>query len=427
MRLWSTRESVRDGEPTLLAMAETLFSMAAYAWIGVHFGTWWHLWTAAALAPLMLLRTDESCEWGWRIAGHMRASIWARSKLLVTILALLASVLIGNVILRALGHAPFALAVMVAALVSGLAAFGGYPAVVGRIAGAVVGFVLVPIKSIAAIPGNWWRLAACTDFRRSPELIPHPEGVMPMQGKAFVLPQGEEQIALYHTWGVLGAFYREAKSHIGDSGALRIIWIILFLVAFTGAFAGFILPAVAFRLSVKATAIIWLPLIWAVQPPKPRGEPWPAHLKLKASSDFMRIVVFVSLLTLIGFAAKYVLWLGEYALATHEEAWHLRVGERLGAFIAALVRPGEIPLWQLLSAINALLAIAMFFMVRHWLRRAEVGLPLPERAIDRTLSTCYFFRRLLSSYAIVNNLVVFYYLASKLPRPPIGTMLFPWL
>jgi len=87
----------------------------------------------------------------------------------------------------------------------------------------------------------------------------------------------------------------------------------------------------------------------------------------------------------------------------------------------------EFPIWQFDSATNAVLAIVVFFLIRSWLRHAEVGLPVPDARIDCTLGVLYFFRRLLTSYAIFCNGVVAIQLARKLPMPEIGSKLFPWL
>src|SRR5436190_1390126 len=62
MRVWSTPQSVRLGEPTLLAILETLGAMAISAWLGVRFGTWKHVLIGFCIAPFLLLRTDASSE-----------------------------------------------------------------------------------------------------------------------------------------------------------------------------------------------------------------------------------------------------------------------------------------------------------------------------------------------------------------------------
>ena len=134
-----------------------------------------------------------------------------------------------------------------------------------------------------------------------------------------------------------------------------------------------------------------------------------------------------STIVLSGFAAKYILFAAEHELALRAEAWHGWLGRRLGEFAAALVRPGEFPIWQLASAINSVLALVAFFLVRAWARRGEVGLTVPELRIDRTLGVMFFFRRLFTSYAILCNGAVVFQLARRLPLPQIGWKLFPWL
>jgi hypothetical protein len=109
------------------------------------------------------------------------------------------------------------------------------------------------------------------------------------------------------------------------------------------------------------------------------------------------------------------------------QAWHACLGERLGEFAVAFVRPGEIPIWQIASTLNAILAISLFLLLRHWLRRTEVGLENNELTIERTLAGFYLTRRLLSTYTIGNHLVVFYLLARELPLPTVGSSFFSWL
>ncbi|WP_033193938.1 hypothetical protein [Methylomonas sp. MK1] len=63
---FSSEQSVADGQISVLAVAETLISVAVYFWLAQHFERqWWWLLTALA-APILLLRSDESKELGLR-------------------------------------------------------------------------------------------------------------------------------------------------------------------------------------------------------------------------------------------------------------------------------------------------------------------------------------------------------------------------
>ena len=64
MRFHSTPESALNGEITKLAIIECIASVALYLAIGFYFGTFRYLAMAVIVAPLMLLRTEESSEWG---------------------------------------------------------------------------------------------------------------------------------------------------------------------------------------------------------------------------------------------------------------------------------------------------------------------------------------------------------------------------
>ena len=64
MRWVSSRESVRQGEPSVLAIVETLVATGISLWIAVRLGTVTHIVIGAGIAPFLLLRTDESAALG---------------------------------------------------------------------------------------------------------------------------------------------------------------------------------------------------------------------------------------------------------------------------------------------------------------------------------------------------------------------------
>ena len=61
---WSSRESIEAEKISLLAVAEVIFSVAAYWWIAWYFDTYAHLLVSVIVAPLVLLRSDESVALG---------------------------------------------------------------------------------------------------------------------------------------------------------------------------------------------------------------------------------------------------------------------------------------------------------------------------------------------------------------------------
>lgn len=63
---YSTETSVRDGIPSALACFEVAVAVTAYWAIAIHFETFAHLWISICVAPLLLLRSDESTALGVR-------------------------------------------------------------------------------------------------------------------------------------------------------------------------------------------------------------------------------------------------------------------------------------------------------------------------------------------------------------------------
>ncbi len=67
---WSSRDSIAAEKISLLAVAEVIFSVAAYWWIAWYFDTYAHLLISILVAPLILLRSDESVALGVEMFGR---------------------------------------------------------------------------------------------------------------------------------------------------------------------------------------------------------------------------------------------------------------------------------------------------------------------------------------------------------------------
>lgn len=65
--LWSTPESIEAEKVSLLAVAEVIFSVAAYWWIAWYFDTYAHLLVSVLVAPIVLLRSGESAALGLKM------------------------------------------------------------------------------------------------------------------------------------------------------------------------------------------------------------------------------------------------------------------------------------------------------------------------------------------------------------------------
>lgn len=71
--VWTaTQDSVKHGKISMLACAETVFSVAAYLWIAWYFETATHILISLLAAPLVLLRSNRSVALG----KHMAKQYW---------------------------------------------------------------------------------------------------------------------------------------------------------------------------------------------------------------------------------------------------------------------------------------------------------------------------------------------------------------
>ncbi len=374
MRFISNVESVRRGEPTVLAITETLVAMGLTLWIAVHFGTVKHIVVSACIAPFLLLRTDESAVFGVRIFDKIGRWLRERPRWLVWIVF----------IPLLLSFAPI------------------------RVFATVVTVLRSPAAVIRAIPWNWRRIAVATDFCRSPQFLPTPDdatllGGMDM-GDGYDLYRG----------------YREKLDRAGEGAtwaiAAVIWWLMLSVVLLL---AG--LPAILYRWSLKSTAIIWFPLLWALREVAPSDKPLRARLSLFEKSDLVRFVLLVSAAALLAFALKLWFW-NEAAHAA--AAWN----ETLGGRIATIhIAPGVIEWWQVATVLNSAIAIVLWLYVRSCLRHIKVGVPRREVAVERVLGWTLFVRRLLTTYTILCVGYLYFREATAWQLPPLGGKLFPWM
>ena len=94
---WSTAESVKAGVPSVFAIIETMLAVMVYWMIAWRYGTYWPLLLSAIIAPLVLLRSEESValgvKWWARIEKnwHKPAQEWCWGEWLVLVLAFLAT------------------------------------------------------------------------------------------------------------------------------------------------------------------------------------------------------------------------------------------------------------------------------------------------------------------------------------------------
>lgn len=368
MRMLSTRESIEKGEISLLAIVETLLAVTVLIGTTYWFDTVQWLAGACAIAPLLLLRTHNSDEW-----IRMWASWLGRHQFVqyaVTSITLFAT----TFIIAFFGtHGSESQPDLRMNTAEGWLCvyFESCTVLLIFYIPTVLFSVRHPCASLIAIPVNWRRIVLATDSHSSPELIPDPSGDLGSQYRCF----GPTNDVGWKKWFLLA------------------LCLILY-------------PMIAaFRWSVKATCLIYLPLVWLVNNAKFTPE-----LSMRDTlEDFRvddiqwvrRVLAFVAIgalglkVTLLWYLTDVVPW-----VKTNSPSWLLKIMKDW----SHLIVPHEIPLWQIAPAVNGILAVGLWVYTRKMLRRKDLAVEENSiLAVWRTFTTLITF---LSLYTIVCTLLI---------------------
>ena len=373
----ATLASRAAGDVSVLACVESLFAVALYWWIAFHFQTHLHLLTSVFIAPLLLLRSPESIQTGVRwfqtdwfkdyerwpkgrqrlwlaavalVSGgvtyafaHKLSQHWLPGLIgwplfgwsaLIGVLSLgIAVAVVGAVAFmgEVAGSVAGSIAGAAAGAVvgAGAGAGAGAAAVVGAGAGAVTfgvafaitnagaGGFLETVASIVSVllagpgfaagfvvrslvcrvaatlrygwagvrqlPENWWENNGLTDLSIPPELLP---GI-------------RERDTTFALDGILKRFACEKES------TWRLLWPVLGVIYF--------LPALVYRLNIKATAWFWWPLAFLLRPvPKADAQGQQKQLLCAPLTDpIERLWLIVSVLPVV-FLVVHLLRLSDW-------------------------------------------------------------------------------------------------------------------
>ena len=356
MRLHSTKESTAAGEPSVLAIVETLLASAVLIWLSIHFNTTRWLAVAVCLAPLTLLRTEESVlrglrwkEW-WDVGNRFTWGVGALSFLLWN----------GSIVFIWREHGwGWGL---------GMIPLGLLPAAVGVVAlfffsirfGATLGSVLRhPVATAAAMPRNWQRIVLATDSANDPEFIP-----------------GDDH----------GPVSGWKESWISGDGFDR--WFFTLLALFVYPFFA------SYRWSVKATCLVYTPLLWLAG--KARYSPPDLRLALEdyQVDPLTRLRAVFTLFLLAFFAAKVAFMAAVNGFA----AWCESTPGL--TWLSLLIAPRSIPLWQLAAAGNSLLFLGLWRYAWKQARLYNTGRPPDPARVLTIWRTFTVLSVLLTIYTI---------------------------
>ncbi len=214
-------------------------------------------------------------------------------------------------------------------------------------------------------------------------------------------------------------FFKGVYSPVGYKGSVTRFVAILFCFP---VFISAIIPSILYRWSLKATTIIYLPFLWVISTAFRKIKNLTIELKKLRTGDLSRLVTGYSVFVLALFLAKVALMVSWNDFADWVN------GAVIGQFASIYIVPKEIPIWQLVSFVNALLAIGLFLFAGAQLFSIKHGEPrLAPSLVEKILRTTTFVRGTLTLYTIACTLYITVRAASDWDLPQLGTKWFPWL
>ncbi|VDY04321.1 MULTISPECIES: hypothetical protein [unclassified Thiomonas] len=306
MRLHSTPTSAHDGEITFLAIGECIAAVCLYTAIGVYLHTVLFYCIAIVLAPLTLLRTELSSSFAMAGGYTIRLLLTGKKTLPKIILIWL----IGGPLLRVITT--------------------------------INGFFHQPIVAIRSMPGNWIRQALCTDIYHPPEIF-QSENILADNFRSR-LPTFPEMLRNA----------RKVKLIVAGHGRSQ-IWYYFFLFFMFFPY----IPSIIYRISFKATSIVYMPLVWASQITLRNSNPWPYTAERISKGKFEADVRKVSLIVLVFFVYKIGLNAG---LITEKAAIDKYVSKE---FVDSFLELRNWPWWEFALAANVILTYIIYY-VADW-------------------------------------------------------------
>jgi hypothetical protein len=318
MKLHATPSSVSRSEVSLLATVESVGAAALTIVIAARFETYWPLATAAALAPLLLLRTPQSTLIGLHLYKRFETLLFRffeepqHRPLYIP---------------WRLVRGPLAMALMLS-VPTGI-----------KVVATTYSVFRWPLHSFRRIPVNWYRMCFALDSTIAPEIVPGRES-----GRAAQL-------------GVRTMRFRQfldLDTRWHSSWPLRVLEM---PVHYIGGVVPFV-PAVAYRLSLKSSFYLYLPLVWLTSRAKRKTNVL-VHIATSERERLMRAVAWVTLLFSGG---------GLFMLVQEMKApWGIG-----GNIVAQYLVPiEEIDSWHVSRMLAAAITIALYFYSDEVLRRGD--------------------------------------------------------
>lgn len=330
-----------------------------------------------------------------------------------------------------------------------------YPFIMGVVSIVLVGYLspllIKPIVSLwtltdhfaltlRAISTNWARSIFSLDLSLSLELVPGYEELVLSKQQEQTEKPGELKIAISMADTRYSTLYRELNAPgslrslllsaivliacVGISllplGGLESLFTLMYCIYLVSLAATpwrivyYAIPAIAYRWSVKATSVVYWPLLFSMHS-LAAGVPLRFHLESIRDGKLAKFKRFFSYLILVVIGAKVFYW-----------SLLVRIRDSYPSdFIDFIVNDYLSPSmngWQWASGVNAIISIVFYWIVDYWLRRMNSGLAVDEGGVRKCLSYLGAFCAMLSIYSIWANISILVHSKPFLTFPSFGAL-----
>jgi hypothetical protein len=337
MRTFSTPQSALNLEITKLAIVECVVAILVYVGAGIYLGSFKYLAVAVVFAPLMLFRTDASANWGLRAYSQ----IMAHPNRTESIGALLIFIFLGPLIGVAI-----------------------------RTVATVGWAVYSPLYTFKEMPKNWLRQTICTDVAHVPEIVP----LEALESPDSDVPTFMEYVEIIRkNKGLFNVFFIVASLPFVLVG-----W----------------LPALVYRISFKATSLVYAPLIWVTHLTLENPLPLKARLERITKGELEKVRRGLSWLVLGSLIVKLA-----FLLALVDRTY-LESKFPSARIATTFVIPDHWPWWQITLTIDALLTFVLFFFADAAITRIETQQTWSDNFVLNIVTSASFLRAVLSIVTI---------------------------
>lgn len=422
--VWYSQSSSRqDLDLSILAAIETTVSSLVFLFVTYKFNLWTCYFTILCTAPLLLLRTKRSTSLAEKIffflnAGRPKFDELLASRDKETLRGMILQQNSSTIFTG--GGAGVGLLLFLLYFACGVINLLEYvrmlfTSVLAKVVATCLTVLCHPLSSIGSIPYNWRRATLVIDSTKELEIIP---GLMKIPLSPFLARvYGQDNLSIKGFYRALpitlvfacllffSCFIEGSKSSLALG--IQAFAMVLAVMAFPSVLCELViqahfLMAIYYRLAIKGTAIIWLPVLFMANDINPAGTKVEKRLRRLQTRTFGQFLRIFAIVWGVPLALKNVMqffWGSQMARLVYQ----IPIFESLRDIVAL----DHIALWQIASLINYLLTWVVFAFVNYAIANEWYLATIGRYRTTVILGTLRLISWVLGIYVIVCTLIIF--------------------